>query len=70
MKKLFFAVAIALSCATGMAETNRAMKIVAEINNPKSDKVLVASHRGDWRNYPENSLGGHEFGHQHGGRHH
>lgn len=47
---------MALSSVTGSAATNRAMEIVAEINNPKSDKVLVASHRGDWRNYPENSL--------------
>ncbi|MFI3280373.1 MAG: glycerophosphodiester phosphodiesterase family protein [Rikenellaceae bacterium] len=35
---------------------NRAAQIVAEINNPKSDYVLVISHRGDWRNYPENSI--------------
>lgn len=56
MKKIFYIVAMALSSVTGSAATNRAMEIVAEINNPKSDKVLVASHRGDWRNYPENSL--------------
>ena len=35
---------------------NRASGIVAEIHDPASKKVLVASHRGDWRNYPENSL--------------
>jgi len=29
---------------------------VAEIHNPSSRKVLVACHRGDWRNYPENSI--------------
>mgnify|MGYP000817694727 CR=1 FL=1 len=27
-----------------------------EIHNPRSKNVVVASHRGDWRNYPENSL--------------
>lgn len=32
---------------------NRASGIVAEIHDPASKKVLVASHRGDWRNYPE-----------------
>ncbi|MBD9302547.1 MAG: glycerophosphodiester phosphodiesterase, partial [Alistipes senegalensis] len=32
---------------------SRAEAIVAEIHNPSSRKVLVASHRGDWRNYPE-----------------
>jgi glycerophosphoryl diester phosphodiesterase len=35
---------------------NRAEKIVAEIHNPHSRRVLVISHRGDWRNYPENSI--------------
>lgn len=56
MKKLVLAVvAIATLVSTSNAE-NRAMKIVAEINNPKSKKVIVASHRGDWRNHPENSI--------------
>ena len=31
---------------------NRAAAIVAEIHNPRSKNVVVASHRGDWRNYP------------------
>ncbi len=35
---------------------NRAETIVAELRNPVSEKVLVASHRGDWRNWPENSI--------------
>lgn len=35
---------------------NRAEKILSELNNPFSDYVLVACHRGDWRNYPENSI--------------
>lgn len=34
----------------------RTEKILAELNNPNSDYVLVACHRGDWRNYPENSI--------------
>ena len=38
------------------ALASRAEGIVAEIHNPSSRKVLVACHRGDWRNYPENSL--------------
>lgn len=37
-------------------ETSRAARIVAQIHNPRSRQVLVASHRGDWRNYPENSI--------------
>lgn len=34
----------------------RAQRIAAELRNPASKTVLVASHRGDWRNWPENSL--------------
>ncbi len=37
-------------------EGSRADRIVHEMNNPNSTYVLVASHRGDWRNYPENSI--------------
>ncbi len=37
-------------------EGNRAERIVHEMNDPNSDYVLVVSHRGDWRNYPENSI--------------
>ncbi|SCM57491.1 glycerophosphodiester phosphodiesterase family protein [Petrimonas mucosa] len=35
---------------------NRAERILEEIHNPKSDYVVVIAHRGDWRNYPENSI--------------
>ena len=34
----------------------RTDKILSEIFNPESDYIVVASHRGDWRNYPENSI--------------
>ena len=45
------------ACASSAsAPASRAEGIVAEIHNPSSRKVLVACHRGDWRNYPENSL--------------
>ena len=44
------------SCAQQPQYANRAEKILAEINDPNSDYVVVISHRGDWRNYPENSL--------------
>ena len=46
------------SCAGGNAvrDDKRAAKIVAELRNPKSKNVLVICHRGDWRNYPENSI--------------
>lgn len=34
----------------------RAAYVVEQIHNPKSDQVLVICHRGDWRNFPENSI--------------
>ena len=47
---------MAVSCAPKEQYANRAEKILAEINDPNSDYVVVISHRGDWRNYPENSI--------------
>ncbi len=46
-----------LSCLAVMAwGQQRVDKLISELNNPKSKKVLVVAHRGDWRNAPENSL--------------
>lgn len=36
----------------------RAQRIYAELHNPDSKQVLVAAHRADWRNFPENSIEG------------
>ncbi len=36
---------------------NKAEQVIAELNDPSSKYVVVVCHRGDWRNYPENSLG-------------
>lgn len=55
--RLLSALIISLTCLCAGAQ-NRALDIVDQINNPRSPKVLVACHRGDWRNYPENSLKG------------
>jgi glycerophosphoryl diester phosphodiesterase len=30
--------------------------IISEFENPSGKKILVAAHRGDWRNAPENSI--------------
>ncbi len=35
---------------------NKADAVVAALHDPQSRYVVVVSHRGDWRNYPENSL--------------
>lgn len=45
-----------MTLAAGVTAGNRAKEIIDIINDPSTDYVLVASHRGDWRNYPENSL--------------
>mgnify|MGYP003287922286 FL=1 len=50
------AMLLAVSCAPKQQYANRAEKILAEINDPNSDYVVVISHRGDWRNWPENSI--------------
>jgi len=35
---------------------NKALKVVETLHDPNSQYVVVVSHRGDWRNYPENSI--------------
>ena len=59
---IFLTVAAMLAAVVGTDAkkpryANHAQKVMAEIHNPKSKYVIVACHRGDWRNYPENSLG-------------
>lgn len=44
------------SCSSAPEYATRTDKLLAELNNPESDYVMVISHRGDWRNYPENSI--------------
>lgn len=59
MKKTFLLIAAALSSALSLCaqtQPTRAELIAAEIKNPQSKKVLVVAHRGDWREWPENSL--------------
>jgi glycerophosphoryl diester phosphodiesterase len=51
-----------VSCSTSKptaqdsSAANKAARVVAALHNPQSRYVVVVSHRGDWRNYPENSL--------------
>jgi len=59
MKKIIILIILSLqvaACAPKHEYANRAEAIVAQIHNPDSKYVVVACHRGDWRNYPENSL--------------
>lgn len=45
-----------LLCVSSAFGRSRADKIAAEMADPSSKYVIVACHRGDWRNFPENSL--------------
>ena len=40
----------------GLEAQNHSDKIIANLQKPASNSVLVVSHRADWRNAPENSL--------------
>lgn len=58
MKKIFFLIVSAIclaSCRQAPKYANRAEAIAAQMHNPDSKYVVVACHRGDWRNFPENS---------------
>ena len=61
MKRWFLTAALVvlalISCSEGTATySNRAEAIAAQIHDPASKYVVVACHRGDWRNFPENSI--------------
>ena len=61
-KRILFAGLLLLLTLSTFAATpvtsgkTNAQKIVEAIHNPKTDYVVVVSHRGDWRDYPENSI--------------
>ena len=56
--KLLAILVLALwSCsAPAPSDSSRAAQIVARMHDPDTRYVVVAVHRGDWRNWPENSL--------------
>ena len=55
MKRFFLLINFLAATIMAMAESHTD-KLLRELNNPKSDYVFVIAHRGDWRNFPENSL--------------
>lgn len=56
MKKYVLLSLLLVAAAFSCTAKTRAQAIIDELNDPASEKVLVAVHRGDWRNNPENSL--------------
>lgn len=54
-RTILTALIVCLLSVHAMAQT-RADEIMRQLSDPASEKILVVSHRGDWRNAPENSL--------------
>lgn len=55
MKKSIFILLCCL-CSTMLLAQHRVEKLREDFLNPRLKKVLVVSHRGNWRSAPENSL--------------
>ena len=55
-QKLLFTVVLFLTLTALHAQQNRADSIFTTLKQANSRTVLVAAHRGDWRNFPENSI--------------
>lgn len=55
MKRIILQLSIALIAFSGFAQSVPEASL-KEVFNPKSQRVLVTAHRGDWRNTPENSI--------------
>ena len=59
MKQTIFSLLLLLLFSVNLSAQSSAVdKIIYTINHPKDRMITVASHRGDWRNFPENSLKG------------
>lgn len=56
-KLIYFSLLLIVFFITSSLQAQDSFSVLsANILNPQSQKVLVVSHRGDWRNTPENSL--------------
>lgn len=56
MKYLTTMLTVLLLTLQLQAQRTHADTILANLKDPAGKNVLVAAHRGDWRNYPENSI--------------
>ncbi len=57
MKKILLIVTVFLSVLQGVAQ-DRVSHIREKLISGNRSSIIVAAHRGDWRNFPENSLEG------------
>ncbi len=58
MKKLFLILSIVCVAALAARSADRVQQIRSKLLSGDRSTVLVAAHRGDWRNFSENSLEG------------
>ncbi|MBR0393567.1 MAG: glycerophosphodiester phosphodiesterase family protein [Alistipes sp.] len=60
MRNIYRTILLALCIAivAHASAESRAERLLNELRNPSSEYVFVTAHRGDWRNFPENSLQG------------
>jgi glycerophosphoryl diester phosphodiesterase len=56
MKTYILLLTLCIISITGYSQTNNVQSIIKKFRDPNNKKVLVAAHRGDWRNAPENSI--------------
>ena len=56
LRKINILIALTLLIIGGLEAQNHSDKIIANLQKPASNSVLVVSHRADWRNAPENSI--------------
>lgn len=56
MTNKLFLIILSVLTAVGAFADNRSDQIRAKLLSRDTRQVVVASHRGDWRNFPENSL--------------
>ncbi len=49
-------IVLSVACCSHKVKPVDPANSLAILRDPSSEKVLVASHRGDWRNFPENSI--------------
>jgi glycerophosphoryl diester phosphodiesterase len=56
MKTPFLLFLTLVSATTTQAQPQQLDALVKQFRNPTANVVLVAAHRGDWRNAPENSI--------------
>ena len=56
MKRRSLLALLLVAACVPKPEQTRVQTALAALHDPSSKYVVVVAHRGDWRNYPENSI--------------